>query len=322
MRGSQTAVLAAALLACATGSVFACGGDDVASSSSSSGSSSGDPPEDGGVSGGDAAVSSSGGPCTVANAGAAPKGWLAKQKLVVAGVKDPGYANRTYNLLVPAGHDGSKTFPLVFELHGNGGDGAGMRKTLDLETASAGGAILVYPDGFGGWDLESAPDKNDDIKFVRALIDTIGKTYCVDTSRVFATGYSNGGYFANQLACKVGAAVFRGIASHAGGGPYGADAEYDDQGNLICAGKPVAALISHGTSDGSVALSEGKSSRDEWKRVNGCKDATDPFDPSPCVAYQGCAAGRPVVYCEVPGLGHVPWPEGGAKATWSFLSKL
>lgn len=260
--------------------------------------------------------------CSVAGAASAAKGFLAKQKLVVSGVKDPGYANRTYGLYVPDGHDGDHLYPLVFEFHGNGGDGTGMRKTLDLETASKGGAIVVYPDGFGGWDLESPADQNDDIKLVKALVAEIGKTYCVDTARVFATGYSNGGYFANQLGCRVGAPFFRGIAAHSGGGPFGADNEYDDQGNLVCPGKPVAALVSHGAADTNVKLSEGQMSRDEWKRFNGCKDATTPFDPSPCVRFEGCAEGRPVVYCEIPGLGHVVWPEGGAAATWRFLSGL
>lgn len=260
--------------------------------------------------------------CSVAGAGGATKGYLGKRELTVTGVKDAGYARRTYNLFVPDQHDGDLLFPLVFVLHGNGGDGAGMRRTLDLESASGGNAIVVYPDGFGGWDLESAADQNDDITFVKALVEAVSKTYCVDTTRIFATGYSNGGYFANQLGCKVGASLFRGIASHSGGGPFGQNDEYDAQGNLVCPGKPVAALISHGADDTNVQLSEGQQSRDEWKRVNGCKDATKSFAPSPCVQFEGCAADRPVVYCEVPGLGHVVWPDSGAKATWRFLSGL
>jgi polyhydroxybutyrate depolymerase len=288
--------------------------DPLGGSSSSSG---------GGVGRGDAGGEppSSVGGCSVAGAGAAPKGYLAQRKLTVAGVKNPKYARRTYDLLVPAGHDGTRTYPIVFEFHGDGGNGAGMRKTLDLETASQGGAILVYPDGFGSWDLESAADANDDIKFVRAMVEAVGAAYCVDTTRVFATGFSNGAYFSNQLGCKVGAPFFRGIAAHAGGGPFGPDADYDAQGNLVCAGQPVAALVGHGQSDGNVALKEGVSSRDHWRRVNGCTSATQPSDPSPCVTYDGCAAGRPLVYCEIPGLGHGVWPNGAA-ATWKFLSSL
>jgi polyhydroxybutyrate depolymerase len=325
-RASDALGLAAAWLALAVGlGVTACSSrpavsDPYDGSSSSSSSSSGSSSSSSsGDAGGDAPTS--GGRCSVAGAGAAPKGYLAQRKLTVAGVKDPKYGSRTYDLLVPPGHDGTRTYPLVFEFHGDGGNGAGMRKALDLETASQGGAILVYPDGFGSWDLESAADQNDDIRFVRAMVDAIGGTYCVDTSRVFATGFSNGAFFSNQLGCKVGAPFFRGIAAHAGGGPFGPDADYDAQGNLVCAGQPVAALIGHGQSDGNVLLKDGVSSRDHWQRVNGCAAATQPWGPSPCVTYDGCAAGRPLVYCEIPGLGHAVWSSGAA-ATWKFLSSL
>lgn len=256
----------------------------------------------------------------MSGAASAPKGYLAGQKLVVEGVTNAAHANRAYDVFVPDSHDGDRTFPLVIELHGDGGTGAGMRRALDLESASAGRAILVFPNAFGGWDLERGVDENDDIRFMKALVDTLAKNLCVDRARVFAAGYSNGGYFANQLACKVGGSLLRGIASHAGGGPYGGDGEYDDQGNLVCAGMPVPALISHGVADDNVLLTEGQKSRAHWTRVNGCGTSTKAFDPSPCVAYDGCA--KPVVYCEVPSVGHVVWPEGGAKATWSFFTSL
>ena len=65
---------------------------------------------------------------------------------------------------------------------------------------------------------------------------------------------------------------------------------------------PPAALQVIGDADG--LLGDAKKARDHWQRVNACKATTKPFAPSPCVAYDGCAAERPEVYCEIPGMGH------------------
>jgi len=67
---------------------------------------------------------------------------------------------------------------------------------------------------------------------------------------------------------------------------------------------------------------EGMKSRDYWLGANQCKQSTSPYDPSPCVSYNGCAPGRPEVWCLIPGLGHGVWTPQGITATWKFLSSL
>lgn len=108
----------------------------------------------------------------------------------------------------------------------------------------------------------------------------------------------------------------RAIASHAGGGPYETSGEYDDTGHLRCKGKPVASLVVHGTSDGTVAMSEGQKSIDHWTYANRCSGST-PTSPPGCVTYQGCAS--PVTACKVPGLGHGLWTQA-KNVTWSFFA--
>jgi polyhydroxybutyrate depolymerase len=44
--------------------------------------------------------------------------------------------------------------------------------------------------------------------------------------------------------------------------------------------------------------------RDAFVTKNGCTDQTQPVDPSPCVAYQGCDEGYPVIWCERVGDPH------------------
>lgn len=249
----------------------------------------------------------------------APKGVLSDQSITVKGDA------RTYLAVVPDAHDGTTPLPLVFMFHGSGGDGARFRGAYDLELEARGQAIFVYPTADPTrktWDLESGADSNVDVLLFDAILASLSASHCVDRKRVFATGYSAGGYFSNQLACRRGS-VLRAIASHAGGGPFGQSGEYGDDGKLRCPERPIAALIAHGAADTTVDLEEAKKSLEHWRRVNGCASGGGvPREPSPCVSLASCAEDRPVVYCEVPGLGHSVWPENGAKVTWEFFASF
>jgi len=227
---------------------------------------------------------------------------------------------RTYTLVVPDRYGPQTPYPLVFVLHGSGGNGAGARAQTDLEKVAGGRAIFVYPDAIGGnWDLNAPAATNVDVALFDAVSLIVTNALCVDTRRVFVTGFSNGAYMANQLGCRRGARI-RGIVTHAGGGPYEMQGTYDDQGNLVCSGgKAVAALIVHGTSDSTVAVSEGQKSIDHWSRVNRCSGGSSSALVPPCVALASCY--QPVGVCMVPGLGHGLWKEAG-KVTWAFVDAL
>jgi polyhydroxybutyrate depolymerase len=109
---------------------------------------------------------------------------------------------RTYVLSVPAGGGGTPR-PLVFAFHGAGGDGAGIRGYLGLEAPSQGKAIFVYPDGLSDGSRTGWPDTNGrDIAFFDALLAKLEAEACVDSARVFGTGFSYGGYMSNTLGCK------------------------------------------------------------------------------------------------------------------------
>ena len=170
--------------------------------------------------------------------------------------------------------------------------------------------------------LERDAENNIDILTFDAILETLSGSHCINRKRVFATGYSAGGYFSNQLACRRGS-VLRAIASHAGGGPFGQNVEYGDDGKLRCPERPIAALIAHGTDDTTVKLEEAQQSREHWRRVNACASGGGtPRDPAPCVSLASCAEDCPVVYCDIPGLGHSVWPEKGAKVTWDFFASF
>ncbi len=223
---------------------------------------------------------------------------------------------RSYILAVPSGYDSSNHYPLVFAFHGLGSNAAQARLYFGVEEASDGAAIVVYPNGLPGYGTGTQTGWNlfpsgEDFELFDALLARISANYCIDDARVFATGHSYGGYFSNCLGCSRGAAL-RAIAPVAGGGPY-----------VPCDGG-LAAWIAHGTLDSTVAISEGEASRDHWRDANGCDDTTSPTTPSPCVAYDGCDTGLPVIWCEhdETTLGGHGWPSFAPQGIWNFFDSF
>jgi len=248
----------------------------------------------------------------------APKGFFSQSMVEVRN------SPRTYDWLVPESHNGQSPIPLIFVFGGDDAKGVNARASYPLEAAASGKAAFVYmdPDTSGKWDIERGPENNEDIQAYNAILDSIGKSHCIDINRVFVTGHSRGAYFANYLACFRGGSI-RAVAAHGGGGPSSEDAlNFSANGQLNCPEKPVAALITHGADDTEVPLKEGQASRDHWTRVNSCRSGgLEVFDPAPCIKQLNCASDRPVVYCEVGGVGHNLWPEA-PRATWSFFDSL
>src|SRR6476646_2723068 len=113
-----------------------------------------------------------------------------------------GEMKRTYHVHVPEKYDAKKPTPVVLALHGAAMTGRMMRWFTDLDRkADREGFIVVYPDGTGSgsfltWNAGSvfrlAGNRADDVAFLRAMLDDLGKKFNVDSKRVFATGMSNG----------------------------------------------------------------------------------------------------------------------------------
>lgn len=300
-----------ALLSCVVVFFVACGSSSDNTGAGGNGDDGGTPGDDGGGGGGGIPTPTPGcGPAV------SKTGYLGSQSLKVGG------GTRTYGLYVPDKYDGKTAYPIVIVLHGDGGTGDEIRGYVGtkLEAESGAGAVFAYPDGEGTtWQTDDIGGLTTDISFIDTLVGELQKKYCTDKKRVFYTGFSRGAYFANQAACRTKVSI-RGVATHAGGGPFGVqDSEFDSNGNLACPSPPVAAIQFHGENDGP---EEGMKSRDYWRAANSCKSTTSPYDPSPCVSYDGCAPGRPEVWCLIPGLGHGVWMPQGVSATWKFFASL
>lgn len=222
--------------------------------------------------------------------------------------------SRSFIVVVPNGYNQDQAYPLVFGMHGLQGSGQIIRSYASIESQTAGQAIHFYPSAIGGqWNLSAS---SEDFEFFDAMIEYARTNLCIDNERIFSYGHSYGGFFSNALACNR-SDVLRAIGPTSGGGPNGS------------CGSPVAAILLHGTDDGTVNISSGRGSRDYWLSKNGCGSTTTPITPSPCVEYQGCDADSPVVWCEHNGINH-SFPSSvtggsityGPAAIWSFFQRF
>src|SRR6185295_11490228 len=82
------------------------------------------------------------------------------------------------------------------------------------------GFIAVYPDGFRRrWnDGRSSGPSQDDVGFIRSLLDSLKTEFAIDPRRIYATGISNGAMLSYRLACDL-PGVFAAIAPVAGALP-------------------------------------------------------------------------------------------------------
>ncbi|MEV4148751.1 RICIN domain-containing protein [Amycolatopsis sp. NPDC049691] len=245
-----------------------------------------------------------------------------------------GGQNRSYILRVPANYDNSHPYRLFVGLHWRGGtandvdsggtDGYnwsyyGLRRLAD----SAGNStIFVAPQGNGnGW----ANPGGQDVTFIDDLLRQLESALCVDTSQVFAGGFSYGGAMSYALACAR-PTVFRAVAVYSGANLSG------------CSGgtQPVAYIGMHGIGDNVLPIASGRALRDQFVRNNGCTPQNPPEPASGShthivTAYSGCRAGYPVVWAAFDG-GHDPGPRDGCTCSgwqtwtsgevWKFITQF
>jgi polyhydroxybutyrate depolymerase len=142
------------------------------------------------------------------------------------------------------------------------------------------------------------------------MLDELEKLYCVDTKRVYAAGFSNGGMLSQRLGCELSNRI-------AAIGPVAGPLAFDS----CTPSRPVPVIEFHGTSDFVVFYNggslSGAKSVDEtiafWVANNTCTDSQPQSvysnGDSSCVEYQSCAASAAVRLCTVDGGGH-QWPGG------------
>jgi polyhydroxybutyrate depolymerase len=215
-----------------------------------------------------------------------------------------GELDRTYHLYVPLSYQAQRAYPLVFRWHGSTGDG--LSGGLGIEQSSREAAIIVAPDGLERtW---SAKTRAADLLLFDALLAQLSEQYCIDRARIFSYGFSAGGAFTNELACARGE-LLRGAAAIA-----------STPASSACTSTTAAWLL-HDADDDVVSLRLGEAAREQARQRNGCA-ASSRAAGSGCVAYDGCRAGEPVVWCQTSGFGHDIRGDFAPPLVWQFFSAL
>ena len=243
---------------------------------------------------------------------------------------------RQVRLHVPPG--AYKPRPLVLALHGAGQTGADMaRDTGFSRLADREHFLVAYPSATGPnafWNMSGtvAGAPNDVEALERSLAD-LEQAACVDASRVFVTGVSNGGGMAARLGCELSERL-AGVAAVAGG--YRALPPCKPE-------RPLPVLEIHGTGD-QVVPYDGKPPDYKgsvarwlamWRHIDGCHGLAQRIVPSTGVteiAWRACADGTRVEHVRLDGAAH-GWP-GGPRTkpppapfattwrTWEFFDSL
>jgi hypothetical protein len=255
-----------------------------------------------------------------------------------------GGMNRTYFLETPAEYDSTVPHRLVFMFHWNYGSinaivnppdadrntdrpFYGMGDLTDGKTIFVVPQGLVGPTGGAGWDNPN----NRDVNLTDAMLEAISSDLCIDTSRVFTTGFSYGAGMSIALAClrpdKFRAAVVYEPS-------FGISGVQPAQCST-----PVAFFQSHGVDDPTFNYQTGLDILNVFSSLNGCTP-TRPPDPAQdghtCTSLEGCSV--PTRFCGFgPGQnnptattrGHYPSAKDPGQSVswipqeaWSFITQF
>ena len=253
--------------------------------------------------------------------------------------KEQGYA--------PGDLKSGERAPLLVFLHGLGASGKAGFEVLGLRALGSRERIFVVaPDGTLDskgrrfWNAHRACcdfDQRgvDDVGRLGALIDEFATQHAVDQERIYLVGYSNGGFMAQRLACRLSDRIAA-FASIAGASPE-ANEPCDIRGKL-------AALEVHGDADDVVAYDGGTlfnragaprhaSARETlafWGKRLGCEGKAKPgpsydFDPrlagdeTKTETFDRCRLGSAALWT-VQGGTHLVGRPKLVEQVWRFLS--
>jgi polyhydroxybutyrate depolymerase len=237
-----------------------------------------------------------------------------------------GARQRTVLLHLPSGYADRQKTALILNLHGSESAAAAQAAFTGMDaTADQDGFIVAYPQaviaaGLGfDWNVpgqpllggDSAPaNAPNDVGFLQQSINTLEAGLCIDTTRVFVTGFSGGARMASQLGCDLSTVVA--AIAPVSGLRFPAPCP---------ATRPVPVIAFHGTADpvdpyggnGQAYWTYSvPTAAQRWAASEGCSSVpavTDPQAGLRLATYDGCKAGAPVLLYTVVGEGH-EWPGG------------
>lgn len=238
-------------------------------------------------------------------------------KLVVSG--------RKVFVHTPQNFTTTKYLPMLLVFSGKGATAEGIQGAFGLDALPA---LIVYPEptvgteGVTAWQGAPYSSAINDITFTGNVLDELESQLCVDRTRIYATGFSNGGGFAALLSCDLSDR----FAAYAivGGAMYPAIDSCKPK-------QPVSLLNVHGDNDPVVPY-HGSPVRklpdiDDWTArraaLDGCKRTTvttingNTLDTT----WTGCHEGSVIKSLRIQGGGHM-WGAVSNSDLWKFLTRF
>lgn len=244
-----------------------------------------------------------------------------------------GGRERSYIVHIPNAAAAGQPLPVVLSFHGGGGWASQQQDSTRLhELGEREGFITVYPNGSGPlknrlltWNAGTCcayamKQDVDDVGFVAALLDDLGRRTPIDRARVYATGFSNGAMMVHRLASERPDLVAA-IAPVSGAMVF---EEREPRG-------PVPVMHIHSVDDPRALYGGGlgppfpgtnnrvmhppvEESLERWAKVNGCASAGTVVDTrrsgkdsAEKISFAPCKSGAELVHWKLHGPGHV-WP--------------
>jgi len=262
--------------------------------------------------------------CKLPDQASAKAGWSART-LVSDG------RQRCYYLYAPPGYDAEQPLPVVFSFHGFLSNPVSQALISGWhKLAAQEGFLVVYPEGQEfpqRWNSHVAwsDPEVDDVQFFHDMLDDLSSVTAVDRSRIYVSGFSNGGGMTVRLGCEAADQI----------AALGTVAAAVVSMEECSPSRPVPVMAFHGTADPIVNYEGGEMqgwllrwlahvtsaptsfvAAGDWVAIwaegSGC-DPTPETIPAQGdasgVRYGGCDEDATVVFYTIDGGGHA-WPGG------------
>jgi|GEM_PF-1018169 len=226
-----------------------------------------------------------------------------------------GGMERYFNIFIPSDYNSVIQSPLVLDFHGYASNGFKQEQlSLFDPLARQNNFIVIYPEGTRdksgalAWNTGLYPSIHaNDVLFVSNILNYVQSNLCIDPTRIYATGFSNGGGFVNELALT----MFNRIAAFAPvSGSY--VTPFND-----AIKRTVSIIEFHGTEDNTNPYGGDKLRKEfsitdwikNWVKQDKCKQTQVIYKTQNVIGYGsvGCQNQSAVVHYQLIGEHHV-WP--------------
>lgn len=225
---------------------------------------------------------------------------------------------RSAFLVLPDAYEAGDQLPLVLNLHGAGSNAIEQQAYTGFDAvANANDLLVLYPNGVNATWAALGVNENgvDDVGFLAALVEYVDAEFGLDRQRIYAFGFSQGGFMSFRLGCER-ADLFAAVGSVAG-------LMYSGMFRDCAPIRPVPIMLIHGTADqvvpynGTALFAGANRVLASWTRYNGCPpppsaqrlpDVVTTDDSTVVqVAASNCQAESEVLFFRINNGGHT-WP--------------